>query len=497
MWAEAHFQSVLLRMRAVLLRQLARLLPAWQRLSLDRQFIVAAAVVILLGMACIGVWVTDRIKTGVVNDSAYEARLQMDRIVAPLVQELAGGDRLTPESIAKLDRVLETWIGRRIYSIKIWRRDGFVAYSNWHDQIGRSFRMTPNFLKALSGAVAADIENHSHEPDGHEQRASVPLIEIYAPVLSERTGEVIAVAEFYAMAQTLNSQLWWSVASSWLVVGIIGVLMTGALYGIVWRGRLTIDDQSQRLQVQIGQLRGLLEENDSLQERLRLAYKRSALINEQFLRRVSADLHDGPAQLLSLGLLQLHRLEKLAGSGEGAADGGRCDQLVKIERALREALQEVRDISAGLSLPDLVAEPLEGCIRRVVRAHEERTGTQVDCILETLPRSTPLTVKTCVYRVLQEALNNCYKHAGGVGQHVSASIEAALLSVVVSDKGGGMPTARPIAARTGTQLGLSGLRDRVETLGGELRITSSPATGTRLEAKLDLAMIGRMEAVHG
>ncbi len=111
----------------------------------------------------------------------------MDRFVAPLSQELGHQERLSQQNIEKLDQLLESWMGRRIYSIKIWRTDGVIAYSNWRDLIGRAFPQTAHFKKARHGNIAADVEDHSHEADGHERHAKTPLIEIYAPVRSEGT----------------------------------------------------------------------------------------------------------------------------------------------------------------------------------------------------------------------------------------------------------------------------------------------------------------------
>lgn len=481
------------RLRATPKAYAEQLLASWRGLALDRQFMIAASLVILLGMAAIGIWVTERIKAGVVNDSAHEAALYMDRVVAPLAQELADSGRLSPDNIAKLDGLLETWVGRHIYSIKIWTTDGVIAYSSLHDLIGRKFAKSPNFLKALNREVAAALEDHSHEPNGHEQQAGVPLIEIYTPIVSQKTGQVIAVAEFYEMALTLNAQLLWTAISSWLIVGLIGLLMTGALYGIVRRGRRTIDEQRDRLQSQIVRLKNLLDENEGLQDSLRVAYNRSAVINEQFLRRVSADLHDGPAQLISYGLLKLHTIEQLV-AGTASGPGSKVQDLHSIRNSFRDALAEMRDISAGLALPDLCSDTLEECIQRAVRAHEERTRTPVTSVLDKLPSSVASTLKTCIYRFVQEALNNAFKHAGGAGQRVEAHQEGAMLYLAVSDQGPGITAAPP--AKGSAQLGLVGLRDRVQTLGATLTVSSSPETGTRLEARFDLAVISRMETAH-
>ena len=82
-----------------------------------------------------------------------------------------------------------------------------------------------------------------------------------------------------------------------------------------------------------------------LQERVRLAAGRTTALNEQALRRISADLHDGPGQALALALLRLDSLESPADA--------RSTDFATVHGAVRDALNEVRSISAGLRLPEL------------------------------------------------------------------------------------------------------------------------------------------------
>ncbi len=89
--------------------------------------------------------------------------------------------------------------------------------------------------------------------------------------------------------------------------------------------------------------------------------------------------------------------------------------------------------------------------------------------------------RICIYRFVQEALNNAWRHAGGVAQSVAQRIEAGQLVVEVSDEGSGFD---PAAARP-EGLGLAGLRERVESLGGAFAIRSSPA-GTTLAMSLHI-----------
>jgi signal transduction histidine kinase len=250
----------------------------------------------------------------------------------------------------------------------------------------------------------------------------------------------------------------------------------GLLFGIVLRGSEMIASQRKALEGRVADLSRLLRQNEELRLRVQSASSRAAALNERFLKRISADLHDGPAQLLALASL------RLGGSrpGEGASpDPG---ELESIRNYLDDAMREIRSICRGLTLPHIEAMRLPELLRSAVAAHEQRTGTTVSL---SVPNSAPeisAAEKICVYRFVQEGLNNAFRHARGAGQSVSAEFSDATLVINVSDQGGGFDAA---AEQQGGGLGLAGLRDRVESLGGAFEVKSS-ASGTRVVMRLNI-----------
>jgi len=98
--------------------------------------------------------------------------------------------------------------------------------------------------------------------------------------------------------------------------------------------------------------------------------------------------------------------------------------------------------------------------------------------------TVPFPIKTCLYRFAQEGLNNAYRHAGGAGQALRASKDRDAIEIKVSDRGPGTMVAETFAG-TGSQ-GLSGLKLRVESLGGTFWLQSSPGQGTTLSARLPI-----------
>jgi signal transduction histidine kinase len=158
---------------------------------------------------------------------------------------------------------------------------------------------------------------------------------------------------------------------------------------------------------------------------------------------------------------------------------------------MQNALKEMRGIAAGLSLPQLADLGLPETITRVVRTHERRTGTQVALEMVGIPDQAPLPLKITVYRLLQEALNNAYRHAGGLGQRVRVTQAGTQLVVEISDDGPGFDPEQ--VTQWDGHLGLSGMRERVESLGGLFEIESLKGQGTRILARLPFQLGGEDE----
>lgn len=135
------------------------------------------------------------------------------------------------------------------------------------------------------------------------------LIETYTPIHENRSGRVIAAAEFYQLPDEIDRLANSAQFSSWTWVGSIMSLMYLCLFILVRRGSKTIVDQQSELKHKIDELTILNEQNILLQERVIKAAERATLLNENFLRRVSADIHDGPSQDLRFALMQIKNLD--------------------------------------------------------------------------------------------------------------------------------------------------------------------------------------------
>jgi signal transduction histidine kinase len=125
-------------------------------------------------------------------------------------------------------------------------------------------------------------------------------------------------------------------------------------------------------------------------------------------------------------------------------------------------------------------------IEFAVMNHERRSRTRVKTnFISSLPSKAPHLVLTFLYRFTQEGLNNAVRHAGGKGQTVSAGMVGQQLFVEVGDEGPGFTNG--LDSQPQQALGLAGIRDRLESLGGTLEILPRSGGGSRVIARIDLS----------
>lgn len=455
--------------------------------SLAHQFMLASLVVLVAGMLVIGWWVGRQIEAGVMSQTAGTTALYVDSFITPHLQDLAQTNALAPEGVAQLSSLLrETPLGQRVVAFKVWDASGRILYSTSPSNIGQVFPVRGGLARAWQGEVSTHVSDLRDEENASERERWSRLLETYSPVRLAGTNRIIAVAEFYQVVDDLQKDVLAAQLRSWLVVGAATLAMYLLLAGIVRRGSDTIVRQQAELSDKVAKLTDLLRQNAELHERVRRAATRTTALNERFLRRVSAELHDGPAQDLGLALLRMDGvMERCAACPiPGGEERKVSDDLGVVQTSLGRALQEVRAISAGLRLPELGELTLAETLARVVRDHERRTNTTVVLKADKLPEQVPLPVKITVYRLVQEALSNAYRHGGGVGQQVQAEAPDRYLRVHVIDDGPGFDWPR--VARREDHMGLTGMKERVESLGGLFQVKTGPGKGTRVTAWLPI-----------
>lgn len=450
----------------------------WRRLgSANRsvQFVLAAALILGVSMTFVGSLVSQQIRLAAAQSAGEGAAIYMEAYLDEYVQELANARSLKPESVQAIDALVsQTSLNSHIVSVKIWLPDGSNVYSSKRPVF--YYHPAGPIAAAMQGEVVTRLSPLDHDEHAYERSFNQPLYETYVPLREFGSGRIIAIGEFYEMEHEIASihlQVWAIIAAATLAMLLL-------LFLIVRRGDRIIDRQQAILRQQMCEREALHQQNTALQQRVNTASHEFATINELTHRRLGADLHDGPAQLLTLILLRLDELAALSTSTTR-------EPLETIRNAAQESLREIRGISRGLALPEINELNLDELLKLVVQRHEQRSETKVQLDLGELPEVLSLSYKICVYRLVQEALNNAFHHAGGQGQRVSAKCRQGVLEVQVADTGAGID--KGLQAATGShrsRLGLVGMRYRVESLGGTFELESAPGQGTRVTARFDL-----------
>lgn len=454
-------------------------LARWRDLPLVVQFLLAGAPVMLAAMLLIGAWITRRIEDSVVANTASAGALYLESFVSPLSQELARNDRLSQPAVQALAEVFaSTGLGERIVSYKIWKQDGLVVHASDPTIVGARFPPSPELAAAWNGEVNGSFEELGDAESAREAALSLPLLEVYSPIHEVWSGRIIAVAEFYEVAGELERDLADARRTSWLLVAGVFLASGLMLLGIVRAGGRTIARQRRLLQAQIAESRAIAAQNVELRHRAIGASARATEQAERRLRRFSADLHDGPAQYVALAAMRLDSVMPETDAGRAEAESLRA--------ALRAALAEIRAISRGLSLPELDRLSLAGVARRAVEAHLRPSDRPVGFDYAG-PDDPPagLAQRLCLYRFLQEALSNATRHAPEAEVRVQVVATPERVVATVADDGPGFdPAATPVRAEGGQ--GLAGMRDRAESIGGEVKLETAPGAGTTLSLTLPL-----------
>ncbi|WP_409329596.1 histidine kinase [Trujillonella humicola] len=188
-------------------------------------------------------------------------------------------------------------------------------------------------------------------------------------------------------------------------------------------------------------------------------------------RRIERDLHDGSQQQL-VSLAMSLRIAHAQASARGDAE--LAGQLSDAGDLLAEALASLRELARGIHPSVLTEGGLEAALRELAARSPLPVDVDVD-----VPEPLPEVVAATAYFTAAEALTNAAKHSLAAACSLRAAVDGDRLEVQVADEGAG--GADPEGS------GLRGLADRVEAVGGRLRVDSPPAGGTRLSVVLPLA----------
>jgi signal transduction histidine kinase len=199
---------------------------------------------------------------------------------------------------------------------------------------------------------------------------------------------------------------------------------------------------------------------------------------EQERRNLSRELHDAVGQALTAVKMDL-------GIALRAEHDRRVREALEDAREITETtLRGVRDLSQLLHPSTLDDFGLPATLTAYLRRFSQRTSIRAQ-LAETLEERLPPHVEVCVYRIVQEALNNIARHSAATACTVTLSAGSGALGLVIEDNGHGFAPAADAAAST-RGLGLIAMRERAQALGGTFSIEESPSGGVRVSVTIPL-----------
>lgn len=210
-------------------------------------------------------------------------------------------------------------------------------------------------------------------------------------------------------------------------------------------------------------------------------------IAEEELSRIVLDIHDGPVQYLFTALSLLTRLQNRIEHDPDKAD--LLPELAQVGMLLESSLYEIRSFLGTFRPPEFRRRSLRAVIEGLALQHEESTGNRVELTIEDVPEEVSLPVKITLYRILQEALANAYRHAGVDTHYVRLWGENGWICMEVVDYGQGFQPPSldaPSPAEFERHIGLLGMRERVILVGGTFTLHSQPGQGTRIQVKVPI-----------
>ena len=213
-----------------------------------------------------------------------------------------------------------------------------------------------------------------------------------------------------------------------------------------------------------------------------LAARRILAVTEEELQRIILNIHDGPVQKLFAALSQINLLQVRAGHG-AVPEEQLVTILGRVSGLLESSLGEIKTSLGTFRPPEFARRNLLSVIEGLIVQHEEFTGCKVDFQAEGPVPNVSLPAKIAVYRILQEALSNAYRHAGVIDVRVALSSNGPRVRLDVQDSGRGFnppPLVGPEATEREEHIGLRGMRERVTLVGGSFSIESHPGAGTHI-----------------
>jgi two-component system sensor histidine kinase UhpB len=234
-------------------------------------------------------------------------------------------------------------------------------------------------------------------------------------------------------------------------------------------------------------LRSLFMQLEERNRELQALSERAIEAQEEERRAIAQSLHDDTGQALSMLIIQLDRIDERIPAEEKELK----KQVAGARELASNSLAELRRILSGLRPAILDDLGLVPAIRWFARTNLEKVGIHVVVKAPGVPLELSPAITTTLFRIVQEAISNIVRHAGAGSVAIVLQLNGGSVQLRIEDDGRGFDPGN--ASRDAVELqrlGLLGIRERAELLGGEVEIESAPEKGTRLQVSIPLGETG-------
>jgi signal transduction histidine kinase len=242
----------------------------------------------------------------------------------------------------------------------------------------------------------------------------------------------------------------------------------------------TVTDLTQTLEQRVAQrtreLAAAQSELAEKAEQLRELLAVTVRVQEEERTRIARDLHDGSNQLITGTLYQIQAAEQSLLNRKATTT---VEKLKTAKQLLRSLEAENRRIIGGLRPPVLDDRGLIPALKAYASSIEQRYGISCSVDVSGQPVRLSSEPEIAVYRIVQECLNNVVAHANAENVRIQIVYEDNRLQVTIQDDGVGFDTTDVMASASG-KMGLIGMRERAQSIGGQIEVKSAPGQGSRV-----------------
>ncbi len=353
---------------------------------------------------------------------------------------------------------------------------------DWSQHAETMVRYTLAIPAALLAALALYLQSRRSRSQGRPGLASSLLVAAICFIVYAFTQAVVAPAGGFP-ANYLNALSFASITGFpvQLLRAALAVLIT---FSMLRATQILEREREQELQAaQTARLQALEQMRQEMSARAAMRQellRRTVLAQEEERSRIARELHDDTAQLLTAFSYNLAALK------ESVPNSPKTNELVARLQALRQQMSQgiyrmVHDLRPA-QLDDL---GLVAALHALTEEDQKRLGLQVKMQVAGTPQRLDPLAETVLFRVAQEALTNVARHAQVKGAELQLSFTPAQVVLRVQDHGIGMYGTEQNHLDRG--VGLATMRERAESVGGELTIAAAPGAGTEIKLVVPIA----------